>query len=417
MDCLFVSESDCCDKKKEEHLFNECVFGSLTSSRVLCRTCNEHFGKTIDRSFCRFFSLLSSLLAKVTVGWKDKSFHVRTEDGKLLGLKAGNLIRLKHKFVEREVGDSKEFVFRKDEEAFVRNTVLANRYPNASVQKTEYVGVQDAFGGNVYLDGNLNWKNVLRGVLLDVLEVQYYIEMNFPNVVEFVRGSGIRSFRQFVRKGKKSLCVPAFPIGGSYRKVSELFGGRKFSHTAVITSGPNTQSVCFIVSYFGLMPFVFRAKYTGVKETFTYAYQKDIISGGSQWRISDECLLEDIEFWGVDVVSESSLDFAEVKFKQSLEKVFGRANIYVDLNDDSQLEDLEREIQELNSEDFTERVKKAIMTRYGGHSQEQKVEKIVREECKKYSRSSFKEAYREVLKVVVEKVGYPTNMLIFKKAN
>ena len=412
MNCLFRNESPNCKGESSEHLINDCIFGSLKSTNVICASCNNHFGNTIDRDLCRFFSPFSSLLSPVTVGKKQFLDYVITSTGTQAELREGGSVRPKKSIIRRNPSDGKKlFIFERDSMDIVTEKILPNEYPNSNYE----IGLTDISEeiGPLVFTNKYNFRNVLRAVLLSLLEIQRYMEINYPNVLRLTDRSGLALIRRFVRLDEPAR-IPWMPIGGFRGIIQEILSKRKFAHSTIIASGTNNDRLVLVASYFGIKPFFFRIWNAGIERSFTYAYQKDLLSGDVDWRISSDCLVPEIEFKGPPILSTwDAVDFATNLLSNSMNEVYGRARIHVDLHDSNQASELQNEFSVLGAGSVADLVQKAVMSRYEHHEESASVRVFLYECLRKRKLKDFASSFRDTIRKVVQRFGVPEGLLSF----
>ena len=72
--CLFFKESDnCCDTATEEHIIQQGLAGTLSSSKIVCANCNNFFSQELDIQLTNLYEPIIKILSPFFSGrLKDK---------------------------------------------------------------------------------------------------------------------------------------------------------------------------------------------------------------------------------------------------------------------------------------------------------------------------------------------------------
>lgn len=345
-DCIFYPESNgaCDDRAKPEHLIQEGLGGSLSSSDLICSACNGFFGERVDPCIVDFYRPIISHLAPLLPGRaKKKAVSAKsTVESDSLRVSAGGVVdwtkisrrygdqgalievvgpagtpeSLLRDIVSREGGDPSEFKFCDDATV---SSVLA----------------QPEYTVTFALDANL-----ARAVCLDLLEFLRYSTLRV-GLPDLARETGLATFRCAIRQttsyfDDRAREVPFAPIEDL---LESLFQPCVFAHRLAISFDPSHAVLVLAAQFVDTMPWVFLIESPFAHpDPFTFLYKRALVDGENEFLHSDTVELSAADVrWRQFGSSVGAIRFAQQKFMQAYFETQGRAVYELDMRSDAEL--------------------------------------------------------------------------------
>ncbi len=343
--CLFYQENDCCNNtSKKEHIIQESLAGTLSSSKIICGACNDYFSRELDPQLAQFFYQPLHYISPLLPGRiKHKKVYVEsTEESMKLQSLAGGVIQLqkivrkydKKGRLEKILAptsisrDKLETIAKKEVTQY--NTL---RFTHAPITE----GLVKPFTTfSLQLDDR-----IIRAVILGVLELIRYgtIKHAFPDIV---RHDSLRELRRWVRHGtpyfkKGQREVPYAPLSDI---LDPLFKPSTFSHRIVASYDYNSRSLSLVAQFVNTMPWLIVIENIEVySSSVSILYKKALIDGNDEC-VKENCAVLDVKSlnWRkFSTATQDALDFSKYKFVQEYHLQSGRASYELDMRRDKEL--------------------------------------------------------------------------------
>jgi hypothetical protein len=343
--CLFYQENGCCNNtSKKEHIIQESLAGTLSSSKIICGACNDYFSRELDPQLAQFFYQPLHYISPLLPGRiKHKKVYVEsTEESMKLQSLAGGVIQLqkivrkydKKGRLEKILAptsisrDKLETIAKKEVTQY--NTL---RFTHAPITE----GLVKPFTTfSLQLDDR-----IIRAVILDVLELIRYgtIKHAFPDIA---RHDSLRELRCWVRYG-----TPYFKRGQPdvpYANISDildpLFKPSTFSHRIVASYDYNSRSLSLVAQFVNTMPWLIVIENIEVySSSVSILYKKALIDGNDECFIKNSAVLDvkSLNWRKFSTATQDALDFSKYKFVQEYHLQSGRASYELDMRRDKEL--------------------------------------------------------------------------------
>ena len=425
--CLFFQENDNCnDTATVEHIIQKGLAGTLSSPNIICANCNNFFSQNLDIQLTELYEPIIKILSPFLSG----------------------KFKLKKKGTKLTSGESEQY----DIEYFRGTANLSKIYKRYSYngqleiiapcsysrEKLEEIAKSEGAGRTKIFKTAplteifpkakekvcLNVNPILiRAILLDLLELAYYVSVtgNFPNIA---KNHCLDELRLWIRTGetsKSSFLKDTFPWCAPVSDLLDsLFKPSTFSHRLVICFDHKSKVLILVAQFVNTMPWVFILENIVVNsQSASILYQKALIDGEDQLLTNKNCVLDirDIRWCKFSTGTHDAIKFAKTKWEQEYKNQNARAHYEVDLRNDSFInEKLTYYTDNCHSETNPSvgAIVKLIKNRY---QESQYIEDILEITKKKAleewnNRGNQKKRrillYRECLKVIKSKFGYPT---------
>lgn len=343
--CLFYQENDCCNNtSKKEHIIQESLAGTLSSSKIICGACNDYFSRELDPQLAQFFYQPLHYISPLLPGRiKHKKVYVEsTEESMKLQSLAGGVIQLQ-KIVRKydKKGRLEKIlapttISREKLETIAKKDGIQYKSLNfAHTPITEEL--KEPFTtSTLQLDDR-----IIRAVILDVLELVRYgtIKHAFPDIA---RHDSLRKLRCWVRYG-----TPYFKRGQPdvpYANISDildpLFQQSTFSHRIVASYDNSSQSLILVAQFVNTMPWLIVIENVNLQpSSVSILYKKALIDGNDECFIKNSAVLnaKSLNWRKFSTATQDALDFAKYKFVQEYHFQCGRASYELDMREDKDL--------------------------------------------------------------------------------
>lgn len=426
-ECLFYcNDIECNDHSKEEHIVQEGLGGTLSSNNLICDSCNKYFSREVDLELVNFYEPITKILAPFLPGdikRKKKSSELISDNGE----------RHKIEYIKGKANLSKIT------KSYSHNGELKTILAPTTTSPTTLARIANGHGvtgkaiqtllvtehftnarEGVCLTVNAA---LIRAILLDILELADYASFtkNLPNIA---RHQYLSELRYWVRVGKPIKHLPLRNIFYSFAPISDfldtLFEQSTFSHKLIICFDHEYKVLILIAQFFNTMPWVFVIDNISVHNcSVSILYKKALLDGTDQFFVDSKQALIDIRDirWRVFVTtSADACEFARIKFEQEFQKQHARAYYESDLRDDDYItkrlnyycaNSCDKENASIDA------ISKLIESRYQTSEHLSEIIKMTKNKAAEIFSSSAGIdiqrvlIYRECLKCIKEKYGYP----------
>lgn len=343
--CLFYQEDNNCNNtSKKEHIIQEGLAGTLSSSDIICGACNEFFSRELDSQLTNFFRAPLHLISPLLAGnLKRKTQKVMSQAEKLtLKLSAGGV----HQFPRiKRIHDKKGRL-----KKILASTTIS-REKLETIAKKEGVQYKSISFANVPITKELENpftthslqlnEAITRAVALDIIELIRYgtLKYSFPDIA---RHNCLKELRRWIRLGNpyfKESCREVL-----YAPISDildpLFKPSTFSHRIVASFDNRSQSLSLVAQFVNTMPWLIVIENVNLHpSSVSILYKKALIDGSDEF-IKENCAVIDVKplnWRKFSVATPEALEFSKYKFAQEYNFQWGRAIYELDMRRDKEL--------------------------------------------------------------------------------
>lgn len=342
--CLFYHGNNCNNTSTQEHIIQESLAGTLSSSEIICSACNNYFARELDPQLAQFFYQPLHYISPLLPGRiKHKKVSVKSTDESMeLHSLAGGVIQ-PQKIVRKydKNGRLKRLlapttVSREKLEIIAKKEGIQNKPLNfARIPITEELN-EPFTAFTLQLDDR-----IIRAVTLDILELIRYgtIKHAFPDIA---RHNSLKKLRCWVRNGTPHFKIgqPDVPYANIADILDPLFHQSTFSHRIVASYDSSSHSLILVAQFINTMPWLTVIDNVNLyPSSISILYKKALIDGNDECFIKNNAVLntKSLNWKRFSAATQDALDFAKVKFVQEYHFQCGRASYELDMRDDKDL--------------------------------------------------------------------------------
>ncbi len=343
--CLFFKESNnsCNDIITKEHIIQEGLAGTLSSSDIICDNCNNFFSQNLDIQLTGLYDPIIKILSPFLSGrlkYKKKQTKLTLNESEQYDIEytrgTANLKKITCKY-----GPNGQlnliapcFYSRERLEEIAKSKGVGKSTTFLKVPFTELFpnGVEKTC---------LNVTPVLiRAILLDILELAYYVSVtkDFPNIAKHHCLDKLRLWIRTGRPSKPSFLKNTFPCAPVSDLLDSLFEPSIFSHRLAICFDHKSKVLTLIAQFVNTMPWVFIFEDVALYScSVSILYKKTLLDGKDQLINENSAVLDirDIRWRKFSTATQDAVEFAKTKWKQEFETQNARAHYESDLRNDS----------------------------------------------------------------------------------
>ena len=423
--CLFFHESNNCNNiSANEHIIQQGLAGTLSSSDIICANCNNFFSQNLDVQLTKLYEPIIKVLSPFISGrfkHKKKKTKLTSEGSKQYDIEyvggTANLKKIEH--IHSPNGQHKIIAPNSIPKEKLEEIAKKKGYKNTCFIKAPLTEIFP----NAIEKGCLNVTTVLmRAILLDILELADYVSVthNFPNIAKHRCLNELRLWIRTSRPSKPSFLKNTFPCAPVSDLLDSLFEPSTFSHRIAICFDHKSKVLILVAQFVNTMPWVFIFENIFANScSVSILYQKALIDGEDQLLMNkNHSILDirDIRFRKFSTATKDAIEFAKIKWKQEYEIQNARAHYEFDLRNDSFINERLTYYTDNCHRDINTSIGaivKLIQNRYQGSQYIEDILEITKKKALEEwtNRGNQKKRrillYRECLKDIKSKFGYP----------
>lgn len=417
--CLFFKESDnCCDTATEEHIIQQGLAGTLSSSKIVCENCNNFFSQELDIHLTKFYEhIIARTLSPLLSGkLKHRKIKIESTSNAQVEYKGGvaSLSKItkdyspdgKLKTIRAPLSTSRETL-----EKIVNSEGVKIKSYKKELLTESFPDINE----NNCWDINLT---LIRAILLDILELAYYMHVTeiFPNIAQH---PDLDALRFWIRTGRLPNLFPWSSFASISDLLEPLFKPSTFSHRFVVCFNHKSKKLILVAQFVNTMPWVFVLEDVDLHScSISILYQKALL-GGKDQLLNKNCSvlkIKDIEWHKFCTTTNLACEFAIRKWKQEYINQLRRAYYERDLRHDEVISGkLAHYSNSWHGDDATVNAIVGLMeNRYRDSPHIEKILSLAKKTALEKLINTFPSdqkdlfIYRECLKTVKSNFGYPT---------
>jgi len=423
--CLFFHESNNCNNiSANEHIIQQGLAGTLSSSDIICANCNNFFSQNLDVHLTKLYEPIIKILSPLLSGrlkHKKKTTKLTSEDSEQYDIEyvegTANLKKIEH--IHSPNGQHKIIAPNSVPREKLEEIARKKGYKNTCFIKAPLTEIFP----NAIEKGCLNVTPFLmRAILLDILELADYVAVtnNFPNIAKH---RCMNELRLWIRTGCSSKQFPLINIF-NFAPVSDLldsmFKPSTFSHRLVIFFDHKSRVLILVAQFVNTMPWVFILENIVVHScSVSILYKKALLDGEDQLLTNrNRAVLDisDIRWRKFSTATTYALEFAKTKWEEEFKTQNARAHYEFDLRNDSFINErltyYTNSCHDKNSAPI-DAIVKLMQNRYQGNQYLADILRITKKKVLEEWTNSGNQKnqqvllYRECLKEIKGKFGYP----------
>lgn len=332
--CIFCGFENEKDFKKKEHIIQEGIGGTLTSSKIVCEKCNETFSQTYDVEINEFYAHIVNLLANWMPSGVKKKKIKSNQNGIPWVLNPGGTLTT-DKNIVHSIESGKKVIYASSEEIINNNPTLFN-------QSEEYKAYPAFPSDYLIPEGILKSKKRITDKLLFAPLINL-IEMAEYEAITEGRISSIFSLSRF-NSIKKSIInlnpfnirheLKYFPFSHDLTLLDGLFHEHQnslFCHRLVIDYDKDDYRLVLSAQHFGSFPWIYIFDNVEIADSsFCLTYYKDLQPStnyeANKTTLVSESLfnMKDSNYQLFDFKTHNSMEFAIEKLFQNYRETVGK---------------------------------------------------------------------------------------------
>ena len=344
MNCLF-SDVASCEGERWEHLIQECVGGTRRRRDIICRSCNDYFGREVDPGLGAYYMhLIDTLRPLMPPRLREKTRHARFSDGKVpLILRAGGLAELAGVHKESDATGRLNAISSSPKIGLQELKAIANaiepdrefRFSNVPLARVTDTGMSQAN----FIFSDQEYRAAVKSIL-EIADWQTAV-LGLPH---HIRSPALRSIRDFVRNGRPEMPdrEKPNPMYDLEEEMQLIFSDqqRTFSNRVLVCNDTTANRSFGMLQIANTMPIGICLGLAVGTSDFTVVYEKGLIANeGERSEVSSRLLIDWRTFHESRFLhgTKSRNEFAFAKMHDSLVREMGRALLYLDMNYDKNL--------------------------------------------------------------------------------
>lgn len=423
--CLFYHKNSNCNSiASDEHIIQQGLAGTLSSSDLICENCNNYFSRDIDTQLVALYEPIINILNPLLPGKlkrKKKKAQLITGEGEQCDIEyLGGSVSLS-----------------KINKSYSSNGQLGKIVAPGSIPLDNLKGIVHKMGAKVEsertmliteyfsetrqaISADIN-SNLIRAILLDILELAHYVSIKETRI-SIAKHEALSDLRVWIRSDLHSNCPSIKRIFYSFAPISDildsLFDASTFSHRIVVCYNRKSKVLILVAQFLNTMPWLFCLEdITNHPHSETILYQKALLDGEDYLHRVNRVVLnsKEIQWRTLSTNTRCACEFAQTKFIQEFKRQFARAHYESDLRNSAFIRDRLAYYTEKSNDanKSIHAIVELMENRYQASEYLASILSVTRDKATERWDSNVDHEsqrvslYQECLRIVANKYGYP----------
>ena len=418
--CLFFKESDnCCDTATEEHIIQQGLAGTLSSSKIVCANCNNFFSQELDIPLTNLYSYIIIRTLSPLLSGKLKHRKIKIESNPHAPIEYKGGVASLSKITKEYSHDGKLKTIHAPLSTPPGTLEKIVNSEGVKIKSSVSQPLTESFPDiNENICWDINNPTLIRAILLDILELAYHVHVteSFPNIAQH---PDLDELRLWIRTGSLPNLFPPSSFASISDIIEPLFKPSTFSHRFIICFDYKSKKLTLVAQFVNTMPWVFVLEDVDLHScSISILYQKALL-GGKDQLLNKNCSvlkIKDIEWHKFCTTTNHACEFAKRKWGQEYINQLRRAYYERDLRHDEVISGkLAHYSNNWHGDDATVNAIVGLMeNRYRDSPHIEKILSLAKKTALEKLINTFPSdqkdlfIYRECLKTVKSNFGYPT---------